>query len=81
MISRIALPHSRAGTARWPLAWTAATGSRRRSSQPQSLSSAQSLEDARLDSSAWPADQWWRAYGDPQLDALVDGGPRRQSEP
>jgi len=21
---------------------------------------------------AWPADAWWRAYGDPQLDALID---------
>src|SRR5262245_2573122 len=21
---------------------------------------------------SWPADAWWRAYGDPQLDALVD---------
>ena len=21
---------------------------------------------------AWPADQWWRAYGDPQLDALIE---------
>jgi NodT family efflux transporter outer membrane factor (OMF) lipoprotein len=22
--------------------------------------------------SAWPSDQWWRAYGDPQLDALIE---------
>ena len=21
---------------------------------------------------AWPGDEWWRAYGDPQLDALID---------
>jgi len=21
---------------------------------------------------AWPGDQWWRAYGDPQLDALIE---------
>ena len=21
---------------------------------------------------AWPGDQWWHAYGDPQLDALID---------
>ena len=21
---------------------------------------------------AWPADEWWRTYGDPQLDALID---------
>jgi NodT family efflux transporter outer membrane factor (OMF) lipoprotein len=23
---------------------------------------------------AWPGDQWWRAYGDPQLDALIEQG-------
>src|SRR5580698_5009395 len=22
--------------------------------------------------SDWPSDDWWRAYGDPQLDALID---------
>jgi NodT family efflux transporter outer membrane factor (OMF) lipoprotein len=22
----------------------------------------------------WPGDQWWRAYGDPQLDALIEQG-------
>ncbi len=31
------------------------------------LSSAQSLAAPAAD---WPADEWWRAYGDPQLDAL-----------
>jgi NodT family efflux transporter outer membrane factor (OMF) lipoprotein len=38
---------------------------------PESLASAQTLKDTKLDNTAWPADQWWRAYGDPQLDALV----------
>ena len=23
---------------------------------------------------AWPGDRWWQAYGDPQLDALVEEG-------
>ena len=32
-----------------------------------SLAAAQSLAAPAAD---WPADQWWRAYGDPQLDAL-----------
>src|SRR5580704_3469097 len=39
--------------------------------QPQSLQTAQALKDAKLEPSAWPADEWWRSYGDPQLDALV----------
>src|ERR1043165_6918678 len=25
---------------------------------------------------AWPGDGWWRAYGDPQLDGLIDEGLR-----
>lgn len=25
---------------------------------------------------AWPGDSWWRAYGDPQLDALIEEGLR-----
>ena len=33
--------------------------------------SAQSLSGAQ---SAWPADGWWKAYGDPQLDALIAEG-------
>src|SRR3569833_1101380 len=24
--------------------------------------------------SAWPADGWWKAYGDPQLDSLIAQG-------
>ncbi|HEX7156201.1 MAG TPA: TolC family protein, partial [Burkholderiaceae bacterium] len=33
------------------------------------LGSAESFAAAEQ---AWPGDQWWRAYGDPQLDALID---------
>ena len=40
--------------------------------QARDLKSAQALKDAPIDAAAWPQDQWWRAYGDPQLDALVE---------
>ncbi len=40
--------------------------------EPNSLSAEHSLQDAKVDAAAWPTDQWWRGYGDPQLDALVD---------
>ncbi len=31
-----------------------------------------SAESFRATASDWPADGWWKAYGDPQLDALID---------
>lgn len=37
----------------------------------QDLGTAQTLKAVKLDTAAWPTDQWWRSYGDPQLDALV----------
>lgn len=39
---------------------------------PAQLTAAHALADATVDPAAWPADGWWRSYGDPQLDALVD---------
>lgn len=39
---------------------------------PASLSTGASLHDAALSDAAWPSDHWWSAFGDPQLDALVD---------
>ncbi|MDE2136028.1 MAG: efflux transporter outer membrane subunit [Gammaproteobacteria bacterium] len=39
---------------------------------PAQLSAAQALAPAAIDTAAWPAEGWWRAYGDPQLDQLVD---------
>jgi NodT family efflux transporter outer membrane factor (OMF) lipoprotein len=36
-----------------------------------SYASAQSLSGTQ---SAWPSDGWWKAYGDPQLDALISEG-------
>ena len=35
------------------------------------LASVQTLPDQ---SGSWPGDGWWRTYGDPQLDSLVDEG-------
>jgi NodT family efflux transporter outer membrane factor (OMF) lipoprotein len=38
---------------------------------PQSLEASHTLESTPVNAAAWPADDWWRRYGDPQLDALV----------
>ena len=40
--------------------------------QPQTLAADRTLAAAPVEPAAWPADAWWRAYGDPQLDELVD---------
>ncbi|MBS0365460.1 MAG: efflux transporter outer membrane subunit [Proteobacteria bacterium] len=40
--------------------------------QAQDLRSEQTLAGATAANAPAPADGWWRAYGDPQLDALVD---------
>ncbi len=40
--------------------------------EPNSLTAQHTLEGTKLDVAAWPSDQWWRSYGDPQLDALVE---------
>ena len=36
------------------------------------LASAQSLSDTKVDAAAWPSTDWWKAFGDPQLDRLID---------
>ena len=38
---------------------------------PAQLSADRSLTGMPLDAAAWPADGWWRAFTDPQLDGLV----------
>ncbi len=38
---------------------------------PAQLTAERTLSGMPVDASAWPADGWWRGYGDPQLDALV----------
>jgi NodT family efflux transporter outer membrane factor (OMF) lipoprotein len=40
--------------------------------EPNSLGAAQTLAGTPQNPAAWPADGWWRGYGDPQLDALVE---------
>jgi outer membrane protein TolC len=37
---------------------------------PEAYATTQTLPAS--DAAAWPADAWWKAYGDAQLDALVD---------
>ncbi len=44
------------------------SGGTLRMQQPGSIPSSRSLEAPEMQ---WPADRWWTAYGDPQLDALV----------
>lgn len=36
------------------------------------LASERTLSAAAIDNAAWPATDWWKAFGDPQLDALMD---------
>ena len=38
---------------------------------PDSLAADRALATAQTNEDAWPEDDWWRAYGDPQLDALM----------
>ena len=51
--------------------------------RPQTLSTSHAFAEAKIEPSAWPADEWWRSYGDAQLDSLVDealaGSPSLQS--
>lgn len=42
-----------------------------RAVDPASLAAKDTLALVPTKTDAWPADVWWRAYGDPQLDALV----------
>ncbi|HTV76958.1 MAG TPA: efflux transporter outer membrane subunit [Steroidobacteraceae bacterium] len=39
---------------------------------PGHLQAGASLAGTTIDAAAWPQAQWWTAYGDPQLDALID---------
>lgn len=39
---------------------------------PASLKSESSLADVQLSPTAWPAQDWWVGYGDPQLTALIE---------
>ncbi|WP_159863923.1 efflux transporter outer membrane subunit [Novosphingobium sp. 9U] len=46
-------------------------GARPETRPPATLATAQTFARATDPAAAWPREQWWRAYGDPQLDALV----------
>ncbi|WP_267221195.1 efflux transporter outer membrane subunit [Dyella silvae] len=39
---------------------------------PGSLTSDRSLADVQLSPTAWPSQDWWVSYGDPQLTALIE---------
>ncbi len=39
---------------------------------PDSLKSQQSLADTQLSPTAWPQQDWWAGFGDPQLSGLID---------
>jgi NodT family efflux transporter outer membrane factor (OMF) lipoprotein len=39
---------------------------------PRPVSAFASAQSFDASAAAWPTDAWWRAYGDPQLDRLVD---------
>ena len=39
---------------------------------PHRLASQHSLSGVTLTPAAWPSTDWWKALGDPQLDALID---------
>jgi NodT family efflux transporter outer membrane factor (OMF) lipoprotein len=36
------------------------------------LASENALSGAKVDAAAWPRTDWWKAFGDPQLDELID---------
>jgi NodT family efflux transporter outer membrane factor (OMF) lipoprotein len=40
--------------------------------QPKAAAALASAQAFAAPPAAWPADRWWTAYGDPQLDALMD---------
>ncbi len=41
---------------------------------PQSLASEKTLAAVAVQEDEWPVDTWWHAFGDPQLDQLIDEG-------
>ncbi|PLR22650.1 fusaric acid resistance protein [Caulobacter zeae] len=45
--------------------------SQARLTDPSRLAASRTLEGVTLSPAAWPASDWWKRYGDPQLDALV----------
>ncbi len=42
------------------------------SRDPNALASAQARSNIKVDAAAWPRSDWWKAFGDPQLDRLIE---------
>jgi NodT family efflux transporter outer membrane factor (OMF) lipoprotein len=40
---------------------------------PAGVAARSSLADTAFSPAAWPREHWWKGYGDPQLDRLIDG--------
>jgi NodT family efflux transporter outer membrane factor (OMF) lipoprotein len=51
---------------------TAGIAPQARMAQPEQLAARQSLADVSVSGASWPAADWWRRFGDPQLDRLMD---------
>ncbi len=39
---------------------------------PETLAASRSLGSTPVNDSAWPSDSWWKGFGDPQLNQLID---------
>ena len=39
---------------------------------PETLAASNTLATVAVEEQAWPVDQWWKAFGDPQLDKLME---------
>lgn len=46
--------------------------------EANSVEASRSLANVTLSDAAWPTQEWWREFGDPQLDALIDTALRDQ---
>jgi NodT family efflux transporter outer membrane factor (OMF) lipoprotein len=57
---------------------TAGLHTRAHAIEANSVQASQHLAGVTLSPAAWPSDTWWRAFGDPQLDALIDTALRDQ---
>jgi NodT family efflux transporter outer membrane factor (OMF) lipoprotein len=42
------------------------------SRDPNSLAASRALADVHVSDAAWPSSDWWKAFGDTQLDSLMD---------
>jgi len=47
-------------------------GARSHERRPQDLQAAATVAAVRIDAGTWPATNWWKAFGDPQLDRIEE---------